>query len=262
MKQILTPTQNGAENIRVSRLATRASNLVEDRQIWQQLVATPCSSLLPKTKLKGSRMVKDTTYSDAMGVGDTIANRIVKLYADHYNVTAVDQVTGSMIAEIASKYLALDPVLQLDYCRDPSRQSVDEEVQLATLRAYLPNAQVDKPTNGLYTLHEGKLVSKEQAKGAQARSVDFVVNANNKEYFIFAKYAEVTGSGQGAQMKESENFIQQAHVYVNANNDNKTFIVLTDGAWGESHIGHFLALAQGHARIFAGNCEQVINYIR
>jgi hypothetical protein len=270
MKQFIIQSKNGAENIRLSRLATRKSNLSEDQQVWQILSTTPCSNLLPVQKSKNGRLVKDPEFSTAMAVGSTLTQRIITRYADDFGVAAEAEVTREMIKELASEYLTWPERAQLLVCRDPSRQSIDEEVQKATLKQYLPNAQVNKPNNGDITLSEGKIVNK-SASTADARSVDFVVDSNGYEFNIFAKYSAVSGSGQTHQADESRRFIQEAIKYVKVNNDNKFFIALTDGKEGESHLPDLNAIIKasldqtcfvnGAPRIFAGNCENVIDFI-
>jgi hypothetical protein len=265
-KVILTPTRNGAENIRLSKLATRQSNLTEDRSAWQTLSVTPCSKLLPIYKdkfLRSGRVTKviDHDYDDAMGVGWTITQRIVTRYADDFNVLLEEDVTTLMIKEMATEYLAWPERAQLLVCRDPSRQTMDEEVQKATLEKYLPTATVNKPTNGVLTLVNGDIIKKPKKDNVEARSIDFVVNNNGNEFNVFAKYSAVAGSGQSHQLDESKRFIKEAIKYIDKHNDKKYFIALTDGAEGERHLSELNELANGYPAIFAGNCESVIDFI-
>jgi hypothetical protein len=264
-KVILTPTKNGAENIRLSKLATRQSNLSEDSAAWLTLSKTPCSKLLPiyKDKWLNSGRVKqiiDHSYDDAMHVGTTITQRIVTLYANDFNVFSVTDVTHDMIKELATDYRSWPERAQLNVCRDPSRQTMDEEVQKATLEKYLPTATVNKPSNGVLTLVNGDLIKKPKKDKVEARSIDFVIN-NGKEFNVFAKYSAVAGSGQSHQLNESTRFIKEAIKYTNKHNDGKYFIALTDGKEGESHLAEMNELVKDYPNIFAGNCEQVIDFI-
>lgn len=265
-KVILTPTKNGAQNIRLSKLATRQSNLTEDRAAWEILSTTPCSKLLPiyKNKLLKSGRAKeviDHTYDDAMSVGWTITQRITTRYADDFNVFAEEDVTAEMIKELATDYLTWSERAQLLVCRDPSRQTMDEEVQKATLEKYLPNATVSKPTNGILTLINGDIIKKPKKDKVEARSIDFVIINDDKEFNVFAKYSAVAGSGQSHQLDESERFLKEAIKYTDKHNDGKYFIALTDGAEGERHLGQMNKLVKDYSNIFAGNCEQVIDFI-
>ena len=265
-KVILTPTKNGAENVRLSKLSTRQSNLTEDRSAWQTLSTTTCSKLLPiyKNKFLKSGSVKkviDHNYDDAMAVGWTITQRIITRYADDFNVFREEDVTSSMIKELATEYLTWSERAQLLVCRDPSRQTMDEEVQKATLEKYLPTATVDKPTNGVLTLVNGDIIKKPKKGKVEARSIDFVIDNNGKKFNVFAKYSAVAGSGQSHQLDESKRFLEEAIKYVNKHNDGKYFIALTDGAEGERHLPELNELATEYPNIFAGNCEQVIDWI-
>jgi hypothetical protein len=261
MKQFIIDSKNGAENVRLSRLKTRESNLDEDKEVWKILSSTPCSKLLPIQVNKKGRLVKDKKYNKAMDVGKTISERIVAKYADQYNVSSIEEVTRDMIQDLATKYISWPIEAQLIVCRDPTRQSIDEEVQKKTLEKYLPTATVNKPTNGELTLSNGNIVDKSKST-ASARSIDFVVKSNGKEFNVFAKYSKTAGSGQMHQSNESVEFIQEAKKYINKHNDGKYFIVLADGQEAESHINDFNKLASGYPNIFAGNCEDVIDFIQ
>lgn len=267
-KQIVVDSKNGAENIRLSRLATRQSNLEEDREYWTLLSQFPCSRLLPIYKDKylkngNTKKIIDHNYNDAMNVGTTITQRIVTRYADDYCVTADIDVTRDMIQDLAKKYLTWPIEAQLLVCRDPSRQSIDEEVQKITLEKYLPNAAVDKPTNGILTLVNGDIVKKPKKDKVEARSIDFVITPKNsdKEFNVFAKFSLVAGSGQGHQADESRRFLHEAIKYTVKHDDSKHFIALLDGGEAERHIPDLQTLIAGQSRIFAGNCEQVINWV-
>lgn len=261
-KKIVVQSKNGSENIRLSRLETRQSNLLEDKQVWQILAENPCSNLLPIYKNNFLKKVKDPAFRTAMAVGSTITQRIITRYADDFNVLKEEDVTREMIKELAAEYLQWPERAQLLVCRDPSRQSIDEEVQIATLKKYLPSAIVEKPTNGDLTLLEGNIVKKPKNEKVDARSIDIVVNLNNVEFNLFAKYSAVSGSGQSHQAQESRNFIKEAIKYVSKHNDGKYFVALMDGAEAESHIPELSEMAKGYPTIFAGNCETVINFIK
>jgi hypothetical protein len=259
-KQLVVNGKNGAENIRLSRLATRRSNLEEDKALWKILAKTPCSNILPIFKNKNGRLVKDSAFRTAMSVGSTITQRIITRYADDFNVLTEDDVTTEMIQDLAKKYLVWPVEAQLLVCRDPSRQSIDEEVQKATLEKYLPTATVNKPTNGVLTLVSGDIVKKPKKDKVEARSIDFVID-NGKEFNVFAKYSAVSGSGQSHQAEESYRFIKEAIKYTDKHRDDKYFIALTDGAEGERHLAELNELAKDYSNIFAGNCENVIDFI-
>jgi len=273
-------SKNGADNIRLSRLAGREENLTADKEAWKVLISKPCSDIhkIYKTKiLKNNRtkQVVDHTYDEAMEVGTTITKKIVRLWADIYNVVTEDDVTTDMISSLATKLLNADKEFQLQNCREPNKQSLDEDVQKGTLEQYLPGFKVDKLTNGSMTLFEGDIIPKPKYKKANARSIDFnitldpnqavlnFVNQRLKDFqgLVFAKCAVMAGSAQQAQMEEDERFIEEAKKYIDKHNDGKYFFVLIDGKWGESHIPHMNKLAEGYPTIFAGNCENVIDFI-
>jgi hypothetical protein len=277
---LIVNSKNGADNIRLNRLAGREENLNVDMEAWKILSVNPCSKIYKIYKLKTlkggkSKQIVDHSYDDAMSVGTTITQKIVRLWADIYNVTTEEDVTKDMLSTVAKKLLIADKEFQLQNCREPNRQSLDEDVQKATLEKYLIGFNVDKPSNGSMTLVEGNIVPKPKDKKIEARSIDFnitldpsqaVVNFTNQrpknfQALVFAKYAAVAGSAQQAQTEECERFIGEAKKYIDKHKDGKYFIVLIDGKWGETHLPHMNELSTGYPNIFAGNCESVIDFI-
>jgi hypothetical protein len=263
---IKTEHKNGAKNIKESRAATTLSNFEEDKLIWAYIASNPCSSLFPKSKKtitgrKGSDLVYNT-------VGDKIANHIVRNLSNIYHVNDVEGVSIQMIAEVAQAWIAADIRTSITYCRNASRQSIDERVQLATLKKYTNSLfNWDKPHNGLYTIHDGEIFiadtkqKKKYIKKANARSIDFICDGKGITINVFAKYTKECGSSQDHQLKESKHFIHEAMKFVDSHKNNTHFYVLIDGEWGESHLPELDALCNQYPTINCGNCESLINFI-
>jgi hypothetical protein len=262
-KQIVVNGKNGAENVRLSRLATRQSNLIEDRKSWQELAQTPCSTNNPAyTSDK-----KPKKLSKLMKMGDTLVSRIVAKYADDYGISDSKSVTRDMIADLAKEYLTWPEKAQMNVCRDPSRQSIDEEVQVATLAQNLKDvAKVDKLPNGEKTLYDGRIITKDDKKNENiklkkndSRSIDIRIVKDDVVYYVFAKYTKDAGSGQGLQAGEAETFIENAVKYTAANNDTTQFVVLLDGLYEAEIPAKNKELNNG--RVYYANCEKLIDLI-
>ena len=242
-KQIVTPTKNGAKNIQQSRLESRESNLNEDLIAWEKL------------SLIDTNLSLDDVLE--MPLADTIKNRIIRLEPNMYDSNL--GVTSKMIAQLAQEYLESPRNVQLHLCRDPSRQSVDEDVQLATLKAYSPNVKFEKLLNGKLTLNNGNLEKTKDKNGA--RSIDFFGSQGENEFYLFAKYAAGAGSAQTHQIHECFEWLEEAKKYCNKQHDKKLFIMLCDGEEAESHLRKMNEELVDYSNIFAGNCEQVIDFI-
>jgi hypothetical protein len=123
---------------------------------------------------------------------------------------------------------------------------------------------VRKPTNGTLTLKDSKLIQKPKTKKANKdpRSIDIVVEKNGVSYYVFAKYAGPVGSVTSKlQTSEAISFLDEAKLYVDNNNDTSCFIVLIDGYAGEMHLEDMRDSVENYNRIYAGNCEQVIEWL-
>lgn len=238
-KKIIVESKNGADNIDKSRQATNVSNLEEDKKEWKKIV-------------DGNTSVK---------LIETIRSRIEKNY-EYYGFAKKEDIGFPAVQKMAQAYLDADPWLQINYCRDSTRQSIDESVQTATLRKYINDSFVNI-TNGEEVPFAGKIVSKKEAKGlsgkqVSARSVDAVGVINSYNVKIFQKYSKVSGSGQSHQTLETQHWLEEV---AKINSKNILFVAQLDGGEAESHIPELRALIKDHKNIFVGNSEQVIDWI-
>lgn len=238
-KQIVIESKNGADNIDKSRRATNISNLDEDKKEWQRIV--------------------DGDFKNS--VIPTLQSRLEKNY-EYYGFSRPEDINFAAAQALAKKYLEADPWLQINYCRDSTRQSIDEEVQTATLRTFLNDSFVNI-TNGEEVPFDGKIVSKKEAEGLNgkqinARSVDAVGVINNYRVKIFQKYSKVSGSGQSHQTLETQHWLEEVS---KIQDKNILFVAQLDGGEAESHIMELRNLVRGHNNIFVGNSEQVIDWL-
>lgn len=238
-KKIIVKSKNGADNIDKSRQATNTSNLNEDKVQWRKIVDG------------------DTTST----VIPTIKNRMEKNFV-YYNYKSKDTIDFVAIQHMAKKYLEADEWLQIDYCRDSTRQSIDESVQTATLKKYI-NDSFKRIPNGKEVSFNGKIVSKKEAVGLNgkqinARSVDAVGEINGHKVKIFQKYSKARGSAQSHQTLETQNWLEECFKIADKS---ILFVAQLDGGEAEIHIPELQTLVNGHKNIFVGNSEQVIDWL-
>lgn len=238
-KKIIIESKNGADNIDKSRRATNISNLDEDKVEWQKIVNGDYkNSIIP-----------------------TLKSRLEKNY-EYYGFAKPEDIDFVAVQQLAKKYLDADPWLQINYCRDSTRQSIDEEVQTATLRHFL-NGSFVNITNGEEVPFNGSIVSKQKAVGLNgkqinARSIDAVGVINSHKVKIFQKYSKVSGSGQSHQTLETQHWLEEV---AKIQDKNILFVAQLDGGEAESHIMELRNLVSNHTNIFVGNSEQVINWL-
>jgi hypothetical protein len=238
-KVIVIKSKNGAENIDLSRQSTNISNLNEDKKEWEKIVA-------------GDNKNK---------IIDTLRSRLNKNY-EYYGFINKDQIDFAAIQRLAKAYLECDEWLQINYCRDSTRQSLDETVQTSTLNKYVNGIFINIP-NGQEVPFNGKLVSKKQAVGLngkqiKARSVDAIGEVSNRKIKIFQKYSRVSGSGQSHQTLETQNWIEECS---KIKDKSIMFVAQLDGGEAESHIDTLRKLFSEHKNIFIGNSEQIIDWL-
>lgn len=238
-KKIIVDSKNGAKNIDISRRLTNISNLEEDKKQWQKIVnGDTKNKIIP-----------------------TLRSRLEKNF-EYYGFDSVESIDFLATQKLASAYLAADPWLQINYCRDSTRQSIDEAVQTATLRKFI-NDSFENIANGKEVPFNGKLVSKKEATGlngkqVNARSVDAIGKVGKYSIKVFQKYSKVSGSGQSHQALETQNWLEECQKIKTLD---MLFVAQLDGGEAESHIPSLLSIVNNSANIFVGNTEQVINWL-
>lgn len=238
-KVIVIESKNGADNIDKSRQATNVSNLNEDRKGWQNIISG------------------DSKHK----IVPTIISRLEKNY-EYYGFKNKDEIDFSAVQRLAKAYLNADAWLQINYCRDSTRQSIDESVQTATLNKFINNSFTNI-ANGKEVPFDGKIVSKKEAIGLngkqiKARSVDAVGIINGKQVKLFQKYSKVAGSGQSHQTLETQNWLEECS---KIKDSNILFVAQLDGGEAESHIPELRRLVLQYDNMFVGNTEQVIDWL-
>lgn len=238
-KVIIVESKNGADNIDKSRQATNVSNLNEDRKGWQKIVDG------------------DSKHK----IVPTIVSRLEKNY-EYYGFKSKEDIDFAAVQRLAKAYLEADPWLQINYCRDSTRQSIDESVQTATLKKYINNSFENIP-NGKEVPFNGTIVSKKEAVGLngkqiKARSVDAVGEINGRKVKVFQKYSKVAGSGQSHQTLETQNWLEECS---KIKDKSILFVAQLDGGEAESHIPELQKLFANQSNIFVGNSEGIIDWI-
>ncbi len=196
------------------------------------------------------------------------AQRIFRVHAPIFGIEEENQVTPEMIIELVNMYLELPKHIQLHFCRDPSRQTFDESIQISLLEKNLENLTVDQLKNGQFTLTDGKITSDMKSIPADqsSRSIDVKIS-NNKgnEYFGFLKYANPIGSVTSSlQPGEAFSFLNQCKKYVSNTNNPKNhfFFLQVDGVAGEKEIPKMIEYVKQFKNIHAGNTSSVIDWIK
>jgi len=276
-KQIKIEGKNGTHNIRISRQATNESNWSEDFAVWKRIsqISTNDPNVEKVVNKKGevkfkfleltghtkTSKPKYKNNSEIADVMTTLAKKIANNNALEYNITYEDEVEFWMVLDLLEWLLEAPKKCQKFFCRNASRQSVDEDVQIETVRRYT-NIEIQKPTNGEYTVANGEIQNKKDVKDKKfARSVDTFIPSLSA--YGFLKYSGPVGSITSVhQVGESKSFIDECKKYCDKYQDGKIFFVQVDGGAGEEHLPEMLQIIGEHSdRIFAGNSEQIINWL-
>lgn len=276
-KRIVLEGKNGSHCIRISRQATNESNWDEDFKVWnsiskissndrniQKIINKKGEIKFKFLELSGFTSAGSPKYKNNKEVADvitTLAKKIANNNALEYNITYEDEVEFWMVLDLLEWLLDAPKKCQKFFCRNASRQSVDEDVQIDLLRENT-GLDVVKPVNGQYTVANGEIQNKKEVKDKKfARSVDAVIPS--LQAYGFLKYSGPVGSVTSVhQVGESKSYIEECKIYCDKYNNGKIFFVQVDGDAGEEHLPEMIELIGNYSnRIFAGNSEQVIDWL-
>jgi hypothetical protein len=257
---IIIESKNGGVEILKNRRREREENRKIDMALFSQLIKNPINKYHKPKKAD----------KELVGRGNKITAQLVRLYQDlpEYEGAYDEQsVTPEMISHFAKRVVEGDIAFQLQLCREPNRQSLDERVQYEIRKKYLPDWLVENLAPGYLTLQDGEWrinAAKEIASSetTKARSIDFRMTKGDIVVMDFSKFALVAGGGQGHQIKESKYFLTEVRKYIDKHDDNIYFADTLDGNFAESQIPSHKELIKGYERrIFVGNTESVIDWI-
>jgi len=275
-KKIEVPFKNGWECIDWCRQETNKSNLQEDIEIWKLLVSTDdnypyVSSEIKKGKiiwsfkrLAGSTnggKIKTKVDPNATQVINTIFSRICSnLFTLGFETE--EEIQFSYIKHMADLYLKSPMELQLQFCRNATRQKVDEDVQAKYFEVNVdPSFETIK--NGEKVLYKGRIVTKQEAnklnkKQLKSRSIDTIGTIEKYTVGVFQKVSKVAGSGQSQQRLETQSWLEEA---MDINDNSWIFVAQLDGPEAESHIPELSEVVKDYKNIFVGNSESCSEFL-
>jgi len=278
---------NGAANIDSTRQKTNISNLDDGKRCWDAIINmdevrfpqyTDVKFTEEKTKLNKDgklgkltedEIIAEKNYLDYLRtqIRETIPSRIEKNFM-YYGLVDPSQISWKEIKKMAKYYLKAEPWLQINFCIDSTRQSVEEKVQREMLNKYVKPNTFSKETKGLY-VYEGnfykskkKLIKATGSKNVDRKDIDTCGVLKGREIKIFQKYAKVAGGHQDNVYIEALNFVKDSQEYVDKHKDKYIFVAQLDGKYIESYITDLSGEITDKNRVFVGNSKQVINWLK
>jgi len=200
----------------------------------------------------------------------TLCKKIWNKRSRNFNLRSENQMNLRIVKEFTHYLTNSSSEIQLEFCRPPEKQSINEKISFQTLKKYLNSDfwKIEKPPNGEWSVEDEQIRQNDRSRRilvAKARSVDFIIrskNNRNLEFFGFAKFSKDKGSGQGLQTEEAKTFIFEAKKYVEVNDNKKIFFCLIDGKQGASAIQELKILVRRFKdRIYIGNSFEIIKKI-
>lgn len=264
---------NGAVNIDNSRQETNSSNLEEGRRCWRAIAAIDeerfpnYEDVIFTREKRRANSPDEKEYYDYLRkqIRKTIPSRIEKNYI-HYGLDDPSEISWTEIKRMAAYYLEAEEWLQINFCKDSTRQGVDERVQRAMLNQYVPTGNFEKEDKEVY-VYEGNLYYSKSAliaacgsSNIDRKDIDTAGEISGRRVKIFQKYAKVGGGHQDNVKQEALHFVRDCEEYTQQHADNFYFVAQLDGEWLEQQISGLRGETESD-RVFIGNSEEVIAWL-
>jgi hypothetical protein len=277
----------------------RKKNFQEDIKLWKKIADMDIKD--PNIKIMFTEMKKTPLkfiYKEVVGkfkngnqkfkadgavqkMLASLSSKIMRVNKDNYKIKNLQDLKLWMIKDYANIIYDTDKKLQIHFCRDPSRQSFAEKVQIAMLKGdvseWIDDCSINGVNQNYFTVKKlkkeqivsrGKILNPKNSaisKKQTSRSLDVLVESQSIKAYGTIKYSEpIGGLTTDLQPGEEKDFIKEFNVYcenLSNENDNVIFFVQTDGTAAELAIPELRELVDNTDRVFVGTTFQVIKWI-
>ena len=209
----------------------REENLKEDLLIWTKINTLNESEVklsfndnikcqLDPSKYKNSKEEKAIVEKI-----ESIVSTIFRIHSDYFKINTIEQIGFSDVKEYTQWILNLDKEMQLHFCKNPTKQGVDEKFQIMKLHENISSIGLYaiKPPKTIY-IRDGE-THRKKMKNTVVKSVDVLVSNSddlnldsieNNSNLIFLGYTKTViteGGHQGNQFADVEGFIKEAYKF-------------------------------------------------
>tara|TARA_B100000073_G_C23655909_1_gene542473 strand:+ start:172 stop:963 length:792 start_codon:yes stop_codon:yes gene_type:complete len=257
---LITNSRNGAKNIDMSRQETNRSNLREAINLWKEIIE------IDEKEYKSFKDFSSENKDLERLILTTIPSRLTKNHI-LYGLDSPENISWFHIKKMADEYLNASEWLQINFCKDSTRQSVEEQVQRKMLNEGLQSTGFNfykcKPSKWVYA---AKILSKDEYlindPQKTRKDIDTFGTNGSANIWIFQKYTKVGGGHQDNVIIETQHFISDSEEFILENNSNDYFIAQLDGRFIEAQTKKIRKNISSGSKVFAGNTEEVINWIK
>ena len=202
----------------------------------------------------------------------TLGEKIWDMRSELYNLKEREDLRLNHLKHFAKLLINSPEAIQLEFCRQPTRQSMHQKNQLMMLEEKLNNKYWDviHPKEGEIVIDGENIVNiKKLSKrfSPNARSVDVKISAKKPLkkiiFYGFMKFSKEQGTATTKhQLDEAKRWLEQAQIYSQANIDNINFFCISDGKEGERNIPILQKHVRYHKdRISVGNTHSIIKIL-
>ena len=269
----------------------RKQNLIEDLEAWKFLVSLEdnekdFSISLNKSynykvkyvnEKKVNKNIKNPPYPKKPRQFfeeriSTLGEKIWDMRSELYNLKDRLDLKLNNLKDFAKILINSPEAIQLEFCRQPTRQSMHQKNQLMMLEEKLNNKywDVKHPKEGEIVIDGENIVNIKKLNkrfSPNARSVDVVINAKKPLqkiiFYGFMKFSKEQGTATTKhQLDEAKRWLEQAQKYSQANDNNINFFCISDGKEGERNIPILQKHVRYHSdRISVGNTHSIIKIL-
>lgn len=250
------------------RQLANIENLKDAKKVWRKILKIDTKLFPDYTLFKSD----DKDLENL--VVNTLPSRLRKNYI-HYGMKTPNDIKWRHIFKLVKYYLDAPKWLQINFCKDSTRQGLDENIQRDILNDTFGKSVFKKCSPVTY-VYGSRLIDKETYKKClkgrvvdiygdtipkvkfKRKDIDTMGTYKGKNFWVFQKYCK-HGGGHGDNVKiEATHFVNDADDYCDKNKDNNYFIAQLDGASLESADFNI----RNPNRIFVGTTQEIIKQIK
>jgi len=203
----------------------------------------------------------------------TLGEKIWDMRSEEYGLKTRENLKLHHLKHFAKLIVESPKEIQLEFCRQPTRQSMHQKNQMMMLEDFLDNKfwNVKHPREGEIVIDGEQIVDIKKLKkkfSINARSVDVVIETKKPLkswiFYGFMKFSKEQGTATTThQLNEAKKWLEQAQIYSQANEDNINFFCISDGKEGERNIPTLKKHVRYHSdRINVGNTDAIIQILK
>ncbi len=245
----------------------RRANLMEELPVWEQIIGNN------DIQIQYSSNNFSVSYKGKKGGYfqkkiKSLCSKIWRVNSEEYNLKKPNDLKFKHLEDFVKKLVKSPKHIQLYFCTEPTRQSLNQKIQIQILKEILDKNiwTITHPKEGDINIDGRNIVTKDKhSKGSRdARSVDVVIKPNKKYksnivFYGFNKFSGPKGTATTIYaLSEVKRWLKSAMKYCDEVDNEYYFFAQLDGEEAERNFPELNKIIQRYKdRIFINNSSSI-----